>query len=223
MKLLGIVIALTLLACLPKQKVTNEQKTVSEGTAEKSNAIEPLKDTVFKNSEGQKSTIPKPKVDTLKKSPASEKPLEEADASFQWDANRKLEKLLNHFGKNMPDYYGGAFINDKGNLVININGNLEEGKSKISTIIGTENILFQPAKHSLNELNRVMEVINKSFENPALKEYTKNIMTAASLEDKGYVEVGLKDNSPEKQKEFRKHIIDSPFLKFVKSGPVVLQ
>ncbi len=227
MKILSIIISLTIITCQPKKTVTSDQPTNSQLSAKKSediensNIVEPVKDTAFKNNEGVKNRIPK--VDTLKKSLTKEKPFIEADADFQWDANQKLEKLLKHFGKNIPDYYGGAFINDKGNLVINIKGNLQDGKSKITKIIGSENVLFQTSKHSLNELNRIMDVINKSFENPALKIYTKNIMSAGSYEDKGYVEVGLKDNSPEKQKEFRQRIINSPLLKFVKSGPIVLQ
>lgn len=227
MKFLLIITSFIAIACQPKKTISAEQSTTNENKVEKSVVVDETnisgtsKDSTFKNSEGIKSELQS--VDTLKKSLDKEEPFIEADASFQWNANQKLEKLLKYYGKNIPDYYGGAFINDKGNLVINIKGNLQKGKSEISKIVGTENILFQSAKHSLNELNRIMDVINKSFENPAKKPYTKNIMTAGSYEDKGYVEVGLKDNSPEKQKEFRQYIIDSPLLKFVKSGPIVLQ
>ena len=223
MKILSILIAFTVLACQPKKTETTQQQAISEKKLENSavSSNAKLKDSSFKNDEGVKARIPK--VDTLKKSLTEENPFLEADASFQWDANQKLEKLLKHYGKNIPDYYGGAFINDKGHLVISIKGNLQDGKPKISKIIGTDNIIFQSSKHSLNELKRIMDVINKSFENPSKKPYTKNIMTAGSFENKGYVEIGLKDNSIEKQNEFRKHIIDSPLLKFVKSGPIVLQ
>lgn len=221
MKRLSAILLFTILACQPKTKVVTEQQTTYENKTEKFNTPDTLKSIAFKNDEGVKDEILK--VDSLKRDLTKERPFVEADASFQWDANQKLEKLLKHFGKHIPDYYGGAFINDNGNLVINIKGNLKEGKSKISKIIGVRNIIFQSAKHSLSELNRIMDIINKSFDTPVKKQYTKNIMSASSYEDKGYVEVGLKDNSPEKQKEFREHIVDSPLLRFVESGPMILQ
>ena len=37
----------------------------------------------------------------------------EADADFQWEANEKLSKLLKHYGENLPDYFGGGFIDEK--------------------------------------------------------------------------------------------------------------
>lgn len=135
MKILSVLIALTVLACQPGKTVTAQKQTISDNKVE--NSVVPAeikpKDSSFKNGEGLKARIPE--KDTLKKALTAEKPFVEADASFQWDANQKLEKLLKHYGKNIPNYYSGAFINDKGNLVINIRGNLQKGKSEVIRLL----------------------------------------------------------------------------------------
>lgn len=69
----------------------------------------------------------------------------EADSDFQFKANRNLEKINNHFSSNSfnkseeidyPDYYGGAYINDAGKLVVLIKGSPNRYKKNIEDIIG---------------------------------------------------------------------------------------
>ena len=147
----------------------------------------------------------------------------EADAAFQWEANQKLEKLLKHFGKNIPGYYGGAFINDSGDLEINLFGDTAKGKREIIKIIGSENVHFNTQKYSYNELNKLMTFLNDFAQNPANKKYAENMSFWGVMEKEGYVQMGLLDNSPEKIKEFKAHIHNSPAIKFVKSSGIILQ
>ena len=65
-----------------------------------------VKDTLQQSKEKTLDTIPEKYGQNI-----------EADSDFQWDANQKLEKLLKYYGDNIPDYYGGGFINNKRNLV----------------------------------------------------------------------------------------------------------
>lgn len=217
MKILSILIVFTVLACQPKKTETVQQQTISKNKVENSAVSTDAKpnDSSFKNDEGVKTRIPK--VATLKKSLTEENPFVEADASFQWDANQKLEKLLKHYGKNIPDYYGGAFINDKGNLVVNIKGNLVKGKEQVIKIIGSKNVLFDTKKYSYKELNSVMDYLNEYSRNPKNKPYSENMKTWELREIEGLIGMGLLDDSPEKIREFRKHVSDFPGIVFYHS------
>lgn len=165
-----------------------------------------------------------PKTSVVAKNDTINKPdFKEADAEFQRDANEKLDKLLKFFGENAPDYYGGAFINEKGNLVINIKGDLNAGKDKISKIIGSENVVFQNKKYSQAELTKMMDFLNAFAQNPANKKYTQNLMSWGLNEYDNRIDVGMKDTSPEKIKEFREHVTDFPAIKFFKSCGFVNQ
>lgn len=167
---------------------------------------------------------PKPDNAVVLQKETPEKPeFKEADAEFQRDANDKLDKLLQSFGEKTPDYYGGAFINEKGNLVINIKGDLISGKEKITKIIGSDNIIFQNKHYSLTELSKVMNLINSFAQNPANKKYTQNLMNWSLNETENCIDVGMKDISPEKIKEFREHVTDFSAVKFYKSGGLVNQ
>ena len=111
----------------------------------------------------------------------------EADADFQWEANEKLSKLLKHYGENLPDYFGGGFIDEKGNLVINIKGKLENGKGKVTNIIGSDNIRFKSTKYSSKELNDIMEYLNNFAQKPENKKTIINLSGWSLMEN--YIEV----------------------------------
>lgn len=75
----------------------------------------------------------------------------EADADFQWEANEKLSKLLKHYGENLPDYFGGGFIDEKGNLVINIKGNWKMVNEKSRILLAV--IIFDLRVQSIRAKN----------------------------------------------------------------------
>lgn len=140
----------------------------------------------------------------------------EADAAFQWEANQKLEKLQSTFGAKIPDYFGGGYIDEKGDLVINIKGDLKSGKSKILKIIDGENVHFTSKKFSKAQLNEVMDKLNTFYNNPANKKMLDNFIGASLKEIENFVEVELFDISPEKQQEFRMKVVNSEALRFKK-------
>lgn len=102
-------------------------------------------------------------------------------------ANQKLEKLFAHFVENIPEYYKGVFIHDKGNPV--------KGKSEIVIIQGSENILFQSKTYLPNKLNEVMNRLNENFNNPAKNSFSKNLVLASLYEGYKNLVVGLPGNS----------------------------
>lgn len=180
------------------------------------------KDTInqsVKNSQGSKSH----KVDSIiNKVPEQTKPsFVEADADFQQEANEKLTKLLKHYGENMPDYFGGGSIDDKGNLVINIKGNLKNGKIKITNIIGSENVIFQKTKYSNKELIAIMDYLNDFAQKPENKEYTANLSAWSQMEN--YIEVCFVKMNKNSESDFRKYILDSEAIRFKECGRIQFQ
>lgn len=191
---------LFIISCHQKTKETEEAKT---------DVPEIVKETDTKTESSE------PKTDTL--TPKKNETFVEADADFQQDANLKLEKLLKKFGSHFPDYYGGAFINDQGNLVINIKGNLAKGKTEVIKIIGSENVLFEARKYSHKELSDIMNYLNDFSRNPKNKPYSQNMKSWELHDMEGIIGVGLSDNSAEKIQEFRKHVTDFPGIIFYHS------
>ena len=140
----------------------------------------------------------------------------EADSDFQRVANEKLSKLLKIYGENLPDYFGGGFIDEKGNLVINIKGKLENGKEKVTNIIGSNNIRFKSTKYSSKELNDIMEYLNNFAQKPENKKAIINLSGWSLMEN--YVEVCFKKMDKNSEADFRKHILDSEAIRFKECG-----
>lgn len=140
----------------------------------------------------------------------------EADADFQWEANEKLSKLLKHYGENMPDYFGGGFIDEKGNLVINIKGKLENGKGKVTNIIGSDNIRFKSTKYSSKELNDIMDYLNNFAQKPENKKIIINLSGWSQMVN--YIEVCFKKMDKNSEADFRKYVLDSEAIRFKECG-----
>lgn len=206
--------------------VLNCQPKISTDSKSQNNTPEfpsiPARDTIIqsvKNSQVSKSH----ELHTItNKIPEQIKPsFVEADAGFQQEANEKLTKLLKHYGENMPDYFGGGFIDEKGNLVINIKGNLVSGKAKISHIIGSENVIFQNTKYSNKELIAIMDYLNDFAQKPENKKYTANLSAWSQMEN--YIEVCFIKMNENSEADFRKYILDSEAIRFKECGRIQFQ
>ena len=112
MKNISIIILIFVLNCQQKKsaEIKNQNHIVERDTVQNVES-NPVSESLAKDTAKQK--LP----EEIKQNSV------EADADFQWEANEKLSKLLKHYGENLPDYFGGGFIDEKGNLVINIKGN----------------------------------------------------------------------------------------------------
>jgi hypothetical protein len=99
-------------------------------------------------------------------------PIQDKDASIQYEANKMYEVLLNSYkvkakslksSKNTyPDYFGGAYINDDGNLVVYSTKDLVATKSNLKSILGvtSDNVIIKPCKYTYNELSSIMDKLN---------------------------------------------------------------
>lgn len=152
----------------------------------------------------------------------------EADSKHQEEANQALAKLQEYWktssGKIVyPDFYGGAYITESGQLCVYIKNTKEEDKKEIIRIAGTKNITFRTFDHSYDYLTELMDYLNNFVLTKKKSKVIENISTFSLLEKENRIEVGLLECNAEKIKEFKSNVLDSPALTFKKSGKMQLE
>lgn len=161
-------------------------------------------------------------ISTLKKGESSE-----ADSDFQMNANLSLEKINNHFSMNTlnksdaidyPDYYGGAYINDSGKLVVLIKGSPNRYKKNIEDIIGNQEVEFIACKNSYKDLNSIMKSLNSYKSDPSTSNNvnSKNFNLFHLDDVSNNIVVYLDDDSDAKKKDFKKSVYNSRAITFKK-------
>lgn len=139
------------------------------------------------------------------------------------------EKLMRYYkengvdGKIYPDYYGGSYIDDGGDLVIYIKGGGTSeivSQQDINTVLEEKDYLVRAAKYSYNELNSVMDILNSyKLENP-------NDPIACNfnifwLSDRfNNIVVELDEINEEQIELFKENVLDSPMITFKESSGI---
>lgn len=152
----------------------------------------------------------------------------DAPADEQEDANVALENLLNSFeatrtratGKYAyPDYYGGAYIDDNGKLVVYITKGFENNtRSAVTRASGTDNVTFRTGNYSYRELNEVMDVIDsKVFTNGIFANLYPNVVSACIDDVNNCIRVNLLDVSASAISDFKSSVTDAACIKFKKA------
>lgn len=85
------------------------------------------------------------------------------DAPVQAGAE-DYEKLMDHFNGTLPDWYGGAYLNESGWLVVQLVEDKDPGDKSLELQVldwtGSDNVMFSSCKYSLNQLKELMEKLN---------------------------------------------------------------
>lgn len=142
------------------------------------------------------------------------------------DSIKMNDKLLSYFSKNYgnnsrslgqdieyPNYYGGSFIDDDGNLNvmltknIKLDDNIEKVLSNVSKI---------ECKYSYAELSEVVDIVTIAMDNVDVKRskgseksYYQDIMGSALNDEENVVEVYIKNLNDEKTEWFKNNVCDS--------------
>ncbi len=146
----------------------------------------------------------------------------------QEKANESYEEIKKSFNKDRaseyPEYYGGAYVNDAGNLVIYVidyDKKNEEEKDKYRemyyTITKDKNITIKNAKYSYSSLTKTMDKLNQYCENNPLDEISKNLDTYALLDAENKIVVELENCNEEVIKKFKSKVIDTSQIEFKKA------
>lgn len=68
-----------------------------------------------------------------------------------------------------PDYYGGSYINDDHDFVIQIVGSVDEAAADLSRFIDTDKVIFEEVRYSWNELNAEADRISAEMRTAGTK------------------------------------------------------
>ena len=149
------------------------------------------------------------------------------DAPVQENANELYENLMSAFNQQStrsseslvyPDYYGGAFINDDGILVVYTKDNISSKlQSDITRAVGTNHYIVKSCNYSYNQLNHVMDIIDdKVFNENSIVKFP-NVLYAAIDDENNCIVVGLKETSAAAIEDFKSMISNSECIKFTKT------
>ena len=152
------------------------------------------------------------------------------DASIQEQAYADYLELLKSLNvsttrsisaTDFPEYYGGCYVNDEGKLVVLVKEGESEPIRQLSQATRSSSMIYETSQYSFNELQQVVEEIRQKA--LAGNEFLfKNVSLYGISEKDNIVEVGLLYNTPSVVQEFKNKISDSPKIKFINSGKLVL-
>lgn len=85
------------------------------------------------------------------------------DAPVQKGAE-DYQKLMDHFNGTYPEWYGGAYLDSSGWLVVQLVEDKDPGDKSLELQVldwtGSDNVMFSSCKYSLNQLKELMEKLN---------------------------------------------------------------
>lgn len=147
---------------------------------------------------------------------------ESVDVGVQEEASAAYDELMNSFPQSKstgdrvyPDYYGGAYINDEGRLVVYVT-DLNKAPSLMS-VDDNNAIIYQECEYSYNELNDTMDTLNEYKFSNLDSDIANNFNSYALLDKENRVEVRLDEFSEEKIQEFKDAVFDSDTIIFVEA------
>ncbi len=74
------------------------------------------------------------------------------------------QKLMDHFGSSYPDWYGGAYLDESGRLVVQLVEDKDPGDKSLELQVldwtGSDTVMFSSCKYSLAQLSELMDQLN---------------------------------------------------------------
>nr|WP_325297008.1 hypothetical protein [uncultured Dysosmobacter sp.] len=120
-----------------------------------------------------------------------------------------------------PDYYGGAYLNDDGNLVVKVLPTTSLAtRAAISSTTNNPDVIFESAEYSLNSLNAVKDLIDNALETKGTAENADyanllNSITEVILSQKdSTITVRIHEMTQDKVNSFSEHFGEMDFIIF---------
>ncbi len=86
------------------------------------------------------------------------------DAPSQEEAVNAYQKLMDRFDGQYPDWYGGAYLDQSGRLVVQLVEDKDPGDKTLELQVldwtGSDTVMFSSCKHSLAQLHELMDQLN---------------------------------------------------------------
>ncbi len=118
--------------------------------------------------------------------------------------------------KDCPDFIGGVYINDRDTLVIQIRGDSAAIRKQLEDVLDSKEFIVEPAgAYTQKELTVIQNKLSERWDALMDAPVMQNVVsTGVGIND---IEIRLMLNTPEKRKEFREKVMDSPAFRF--TGP----
>lgn len=155
------------------------------------------------------------------------KSMEQFDKAFlinQGKASEYYQKLIHSFNAagilkatDFPEYYGGAYINDEGKLIINVTSNTASISQDFNKRIETDEFILKPCKYSYSKLTSIMDTLNTYKLKEAASPIWANFNSYALLDDQNSIVVYLNEYNQEQIDMFKKQVLDSSAIEFRKA------
>lgn len=154
---------------------------------------------------------------------AAEEPIN--DVSVQENAAVTYERLISSFPstrsnsgeKLYPDYYGGSYINDNGQLVVYVT----DETARPEVLSDNTDVIYKPCTYSYNELVSVMDDLNDYKFSNSDDSIANNFNEFGLYDSENCVIVKLDELSEERIQEFKEKVSDSDAIEFEQgNGPI---
>lgn len=106
----------------------------------------------------------------------------EANEQYQRPLNSLAEDANSSVGRKASlDYYGGAYINDDGNLVVCVTDDYDVKSSTVQTYTGNDEIIIETVEHTYATLEQEQARITEVYEAMRVASVTKAADPSKSL------------------------------------------
>lgn len=122
-----------------------------------------------------------------------------------------------------PSYYGGAYINDKGNLIVLVTAPIDDCRDTIEKISQKENFIVKHCQYSYKELLEVKEKIQKIHNDNLESNIFKNITAYGVSDSENLIFVEMEVLSKEHIQLFKEKISNFPMIAFRHGEKVVTE
>ena len=116
-----------------------------------------------------------------------------------------------------PEYYGGSFVDNNGNFVIAVTGNVDKNREYLINILETDNFKIETVRYSYRQMMRVMDDIDSFLTNSTIAENHPVLERFAGAYPDvmdNRVKVLLTEINDEVISSFKKDITNSPLIVF---------
>lgn len=145
-------------------------------------------------------------------------------------AHENDEALMALFSKNesgepvYPDFIGGIYYNDDGNMVVQLVTDAQTSdvdlRTAVDNLIAERNIIVEYVEFSHNEISATIDTLNAIYFSEDRPDAFDNVDSFGESTSNNRVEVEMRVCSEEEIARFKETILDSPILSFVESsGP----